>query len=67
MKTLKRLSKQDRIIKFLEDRPCLNIKCLEIECNVPFTTITLAMRKTRDLPEKYLDNIALVLKKYGYK
>ena len=67
MAGLKKYNKQENILKFLKDRKCLNIKCIEIESKVPFTTISLALNGSRDLPEKSIDVIILTLKKYGFK
>jgi hypothetical protein len=62
MKTLP----QKKIIDWIAAHPAINIRALEKECNVPESTIKMALSGSRELPDKHLEAIKSVLKKYGY-
>ena len=57
-------TKTESLVAWLNDRPALNIKKLEEEAAIPFTTITQALRG-REIPEKHWPAIVATLKKYG--
>jgi hypothetical protein len=60
----KKKTKTDILVAWLNERPSLNVKSLEEEAAIPFTTITQSLRG-REIPEKHWPAIISVLKKYG--
>jgi predicted transcriptional regulator len=62
-----RQNRQIKILKFLEDRPCISVKCIEEKSGIPLSTIGQAIGGKRDLPMKSIEKIIDELKKYGYK
>lgn len=59
--------KQKRILKFLEEHPCLSLRCLEEVAGIPPTTLNKVKRQERELNEDHINKLIPVLKKYGYK
>lgn len=51
---------------FLLNRPILSIRKLEQEATIPSGTIRHFLKGRRSFPEKYLDQVEVVLFKYGY-
>lgn len=54
-------------IKFLEERPALNINKLEQEARIPQSLLGKILRGERNLTATYINRLIPVLKKYGYK
>jgi hypothetical protein len=57
-------TKTELLVDWLNERPSLNIKKLEEEASIPFTTISQAQRGW-EIPEKHWPAIVAALKKYG--
>lgn len=57
-------SNTETLIQWLEERPSLNVKSIEEEAGIPFTTISQAQRG-REIPVKHWPAIIGTLKKYG--
>ena len=51
--------------KWFSDRPALRLTILEEEANIPSRTLQRFI-DGRQFPEKHIDSLVLVLKKYGY-
>jgi len=66
MQKTQKKTKTELLVAWLDERPALNIKKLEEEAVIPFTTISQAQRG-REIPEKHWPAIVAVLKKYGLK
>jgi chromosome partitioning protein len=56
-----------KIHKFLTERPCLSVNCLEKESGLPPTTLSKFKRNERELNEDHIKKLIPVLKKYGYQ
>lgn len=61
------MKKQDKILRFLNDRKCLSVRCLEAEAEIPTSTIAQAKTGNRNIPEEAIEKIEVALKRYGYK
>jgi hypothetical protein len=57
---------KERIRVFFETHTAISVSVIEKEAEVPADTIRHFLNKQRDLPQKHLDKIIVVLKKYGF-
>lgn len=62
MKTIE----QNKIIKFLKERPAIKISAIEKEAGIPFTNLASAIAGKRNIAKKHLPELIRVLKKYGF-
>ncbi len=59
--------KSESIIDYLDKRPAIAITRLEAEAGIPKYTIHWAKQKKSRIPDKHIDNIVKVLRRYGYQ
>ena len=52
--------------KWLKERPCLSLRCLEREADLPIKTLDHYVAGRRELNEANKKKLIPVLKKYGY-
>ncbi len=52
--------------QWFKDHPCLQIRCLEIEADLPKKTLDHFVNGRRELNKDHLTKLTPVLKKYGY-
>ena len=57
----------ERIKKYIEDRTCLNVTCLNDQICAPKKTLSHFMQGRRSLPEHHIEPLVKELKRYGYK
>ncbi len=56
----------EKIIKFLSERPALSLNQLEKEAGLPQSLLSKVIKGKRALNENHLIKIVPVLKKYGF-
>ncbi len=57
-------STSDKIVSWLKEHPLINIRRLEKEVGMPYSTIGQT-EHGREIPRKHIEPILKVLKKYG--
>lgn len=55
------------IRKWLIDRPCISLRCLEKESELPTKTLSHFVNGRRELNNEHLKKLTKVLVKYGFK
>lgn len=62
------MTKSEKLLKFLQDRPSLSVSGLEREAGIPGQSVAWVRRDDgRELPEQHWKKLLPILKKYGYK
>jgi hypothetical protein len=55
------------IKKWLIDRPCLSLRCLEKEARLPTKTLSHFVNGRRELNVEHIKKVTEILLKYGFK
>lgn len=58
---------EQHLLRWLQDKPLINIRLLERESGVPEGTIQHSINERRALPAKHIESISKILNEYGYK
>lgn len=62
------MTKSEKLLKFLHDRPSLSVSGIEREAGIPGQSVAWVRREAgRELPEQHWKKLLPILKKYGYK
>lgn len=57
---------EQHLLRWLQDRPLINIRLLERESGVPEGTIQHSISERRALPAKHFKSISKILTDYGF-
>ena len=55
------------IKEWLTERPCLSLRCLETEADLPTKTLSHYVNGRRKLSAEHIEKLMPVLSKYGFK
>jgi len=53
--------------EWLIERPCISLRCLEKEANLPTKTLSHYVNGRRKLSAEHIEKLTPVLSKYGFK